>query len=346
MPVAAIAAVGVTALGAGASAIAKRNAAKKAASAQKDAIQEQEAILRKNLNPAALNRLAKETDRSRALSRIELQREVDPELADLREFSKQRLLELSKVDPATQQSQQVANQLFEENIQADPRIEALKDSIIQRAQEDFDLGATLPPEFQAELVRSGLQIGGQSGIGTSSRSVGGVTSRLLGSAGVQLAQQRAQEGAALAGVADSLAQSRQRLLSNIFPTVKVQEDAQYGRAIQGLGIAESALPESGLSGTEAVNIEIAKQKGLADTRGQLGAVKAGEAQAKGDFTAGLIGAGTGLLTGAIPAIPGRAPAAPNTLGVGGTGAQLDIGQFGRRNAAQQANFNFLSNYYQ
>lgn len=345
MPVVAVAAI--AAVGAVASSVAKKNAAAKAASAQKQGIQEQEAILRQRLNPAALNRLAIETDRTRALSRLELQREVDPELAELRDFSKQRLLELSKADQAAQQSQRVANQLFEENIDADPRIEQLKDSIIARAQEDFDAGATLPPEFQAELIRSGIQTGAQAGVGTAGRTVGGVTSRLLGGAGIALKQQRAQEGAALAGVADSLAQSRQRLLANIFPTVKVQEDAQYGRAIQGLGIAEAALPESGISGTEAVNIEIAKQKGLANAKAQLGQVRAGEAQARGDFTAGLIGAGTSLATSAIGGI-GGAGAAPsmgqNFAGVGG--AQLDIGTFGRRTAAQQANFNFMSNYLQ
>lgn len=342
MPVVAIAAI--AAVGAVAGAVVKKKAADKAAAAQKQGIAEQEAILRRRLDPAALNRLAQETDRTRALSRLELQREVDPEIAELREFSKQRLLDLSQLDQSAQQSQRVANQLFEENIDADPRIEQLKDSIIARAQEDFDAGATLPPEFQAELIRSGIQTGAQAGVGTAGRTVGGVTSRLLGSAGLALKQQRAQEGAALAGVADSLAQSRQRLLANIFPTVKVQEDAQYGRAIQGLGIAEGLLPESGISGTEAVNIEIAKQKGIANAKAQLAQVRAGQAQAKGDFQAGLIGAGTSLATSAVGGIGGGAAGGQNFAGVGG--AQLDIGRFGSRTAAQQANFNFMSNYLQ
>lgn len=294
-------AAGVVAAGAAASSIAKKNALKRAASAQKRGIQQQDAILRKKLDPAALNRFAQQVDRERALNRIELQRDVDPEIAELREFSKKQLLEISQQDESAKQSTQVANQIFRENIEADPRMERLKDTIVARAQEDFDAGATLPPEFQAELVRAGIQTGAQAGVGTSGRTVGGVTSRLLGSAGIALQQQRAQEGVALASAADNLVRSRQQILSNIFPTVKVQEDAKYGRAVQNLGIAEGLLPEAGISGNAAIDIEIGRQKGFANLAAQRGQVRAGEAAARGEFTAGLIGAGTSLATAGLGA---------------------------------------------
>lgn len=308
--VTALVVAGVAAAGATAAAIAKKKAAEKAATAQKKGISQQEELLRKKLDPGALNRLAQATDRERALGRIQLQKEVDPAIADLREFSANKLDEIAKRDQGSLQSQQVANQLFNENITADPKMEKLKDTIIGRAQQDFDAGATLPPEFQAELVRTGLQTGAQAGIGTARTSVGGVTSRLLGSAGIQLAQQRAQEGAQLAGTADALARSRQQLLANIFPTVKVQEDAETQRAALGFQLGDSTLPESGLSGNDAVNIEIARRKGQAGLLGQRAAVRAGQAQANGEFTAGLIGAGTSLATGAVGGISGAlAPSA-------------------------------------
>lgn len=300
MPVAAVAAVAVA--GAVASAAAKKSAAKKAASAQKKGIEQQENLLRTKLDPGALNRLAQEVDRDRALNRIALQKEVDPEIAQLREFSRKKLLDLSQQEQSQLQSQQVADQLFRENIQADPNMERLKDTIIASAQKEFDAGATLPPEFQAELVRSGLQAGAQAGIGTAKSSVGGVTSRILGGAGIQLQQQRQQQGAALAGTADSLARSRQQLLANIFPTVKVQEDSALQRAQGGLQLSENMLPESGLSGLDATNVEIARRKGQAGLLGQRAAINAQQAQARGDFTASLIGAGTSLATSGVGAI--------------------------------------------
>src|SRR4029079_12447707 len=115
-----------------------------------------------------------------------------------------------------------------------------------------------PPDFQAELLRAGIQQGAQSGVGTSGRTVGGLTSRLLGSAGINLQNQRTAEATALTGAAQQLTDARQRILANIFPTVKATEDAAAGRATAGLGIAESLLPESGLTGQQAVDIEIAK----------------------------------------------------------------------------------------
>ena len=143
-----IAVAATVAVAAGASAVMKKKAADKAAKAQKNAIGQQEALLRKKLDPGALNRLAQQTDKERALNRIQLQREVDPEIAQLREFSKQKLLDLAQPPESTRQTTQVADQLFQEGIKEDPRIAALKDSIINRAQEDFDAGASLPPSFR------------------------------------------------------------------------------------------------------------------------------------------------------------------------------------------------------
>jgi len=134
--------------------------------------------LRRKLDPGALNRLAIQFDEERARNRLDLQKEIDPEIADLRQYSKEQLLKLARQPVESRQTSQVANQLFKENIAPDERMEKLKSSIIQRAQEDFDAGATLPPEFQAELVRSGLTTGAQAGIGTGERAIGGTTGRL------------------------------------------------------------------------------------------------------------------------------------------------------------------------
>lgn len=298
----------VVVAGTAAAAYAQKRAADKAAGAQKKAIGQQEALLRKKLDPEALNRLAQQFDQERAKNRLALQKEVDPQIADLREYSKDQLLKLAKQPLESRQTSQVANQLFQENIRPDERMERLKDTIIQRAQADFDEGANLPPEFQAELVRSGLQTGAQAGIGTGQRAIGGTTARLLGGAGLALKSQRAQEGAMLAGTADALARSRQQLLANIFPSVAAKEAAEIQRAGAGLQLSEALLPESGLSGVQATDIEIARTKGKANLLGQRGQVAAGQAQAQGQFNAALIGAATSGLTGGIGMAGGGASA--------------------------------------
>jgi hypothetical protein len=314
----------VVAAGAVAAAAVTKAAADKAAKAQKKAIGQQEQLLRRKLDPEALNRLAVQFDTERAKNRLELQKDIDPQIADLREYSKDQLLKLIKQPSESRQSAQVANQLFRENITPDARMEKLKESIIQRAQEDFDAGASLPPEFQAELVRSGLTTGAQAGIGTGERAIGGTTARLLGGAGLALKSQRAQEGAALASTADALARSRQALLANIFPSVAAKEAQDLQRAGIGLSLSEQLLPEAGLSGVQATDIEIARSKGRANLLAQRGQVAAGQAQAQGQFVSSLIGAGTGLATGGVGAVGGAAAAPVGSVGgyggvIGGAG---------------------------
>lgn len=360
----------VTAVAAAGSAYAKSAAAKKAGAAQKKALGEQEAILRRNLDPGALNRLAQTMDRERALSRRKLQEETDPELAKLRQFGKEELLKEFQRPEESRQSTQVARQLFQENISEDPRMAALKDSIIAKAQDDLDKGAELPAEFQAELVRTGLSTGAGSGIGVSRNQVGGVTSRLLGGAGIQLEAQRTAEAQQLASTAQNLTTSRANILSGIFPTVKAVEDAKLARAGAAFQIGESTLPQSGLSGSDAVNLEVARRNAQVAARGQRGVINAQLATAQGAANAAYIQAAGSLASGAIGAYGAGALGGAGGAGAGSgisympagsggyggaagtnfsyipqTGAYGDVGMPGQRTPQQQALFEAISRGY-
>lgn len=309
MPVVAIAAIAVAA-GAAASAVAKKSAADKAAKIQKNAIGQQQNILKKKLDPTVLNKLAQEADEERAKSRLALQKEIDPELAQLRQLGKEQLLANASISEESKQSSQLANQLFQETKQQDPRLEALKNSIFDAAQSELDAGATLPPEFQAELVRAGLNQGSQAGIAISKDSIGGGVAKALGLAGVQLQQQRQQSAQNLANTGQNLANARINILSSVFPKLRDLETTRRMEAAQNFGVGEATLPESGLSGQDLVNIEIAKQKGLADLLGQRAQVRAQQANNQGAYTAALIGAGTSAISGAAGGFGGAvAPAA-------------------------------------
>lgn len=292
-------ALGVAAAGAAASAIAKKKAADKAASIQKKGIEQQKTILQKKLDPQVLNKLAQDADKERAQNRIALQESVDPELAALRKKGKEQLLAQANIKDEDKQSSKLATTLFNETNTADPRLQALKDSLITAAQKELDSGATLPPEFQGELVRAGLNTGSQAGLGITKNSIGGGVARALGFGGFQLQQQRQQAAQNLANTAQNLVNARSSILSSVFPKLRDLESTRRIEAAQNFQLADQALPESGLSGQEIVNARVAQQRGVANAIGAKSNVKAGQAIMSGQTTGALIGAGTSLATGGL-----------------------------------------------
>ena len=290
---------GVAAAGAAGSAYMKKKAGDKAANAQMSALTGQQKILSEELSFSRINQAATEADRLRAQNRLALQKEIDPELAKVRELGKQKLLEEAQRPSESQGTQKIASQLVKENLQADPRLEALKESIIGRAQQELDSGSSLPPEFQADLIRAGVGQGGQAGFRPESKSIGGSIARALGLGGEQLKQARQQQAVSLAGAATNMQSSRASILSSIFPTVKAAEDSRKADAASMFGIGEATLPESGLTGREAANIQTNRGNTLMKIRGQKGDIKAQQALNAGEANAAYVGAGTSFATSAL-----------------------------------------------
>lgn len=295
---------GVSAAAVAGSAYAKKKAADKGAAAQQNALKGQKKILQDELSFDRINQAATDADRLRAENRLALQKEIDPELAQLRQLGKEKLLEETKRPNESLQSTQVANALFKENAQEDPRLEALKSSIINRAQEEIAAGSTLPPSFQAELVRAGVQQGAQAGFKTDARTVGGTIAKALGIGGEQLKVARENQAVNLAGAATSLDQSRANILGSIFPTIAAAEQTRRQNAAAEFGIGESTLPESGLTGREAANIQQNRGNTLLKIKGQQGQIRAQQAAAQGEATAAYIGAGASFATSALGSFGG------------------------------------------
>lgn len=312
---------GVAAAGAAGGAYAKKKAADKAATAQKSALTGQKKILQDELSFDRINQAATDADRLRAENRLALQKEVDPELAQLRQLGKEKLLTEAQRPNESLQSTQVANALFKENATQDPRLEALKSSIINRAQDEIAAGATLPPSFQADLVRAGVSQGSQAGFQTDAKTVGGTIARALGIGGEQLKVARENQAVNLAGAATNLDESRAKILGSIFPTIANAEQTRRQNAASEFGVGEATLPESGLTGREAANIQQNRGNTLLKIRGQRGQIAAQQAQAQGAATAAYIGAGTSFATSALGGFGGGGGGAGGILGmVKGSGA--------------------------
>lgn len=304
--VCAVVAAVVVAAGAAASAVVSKNAADHAAKAQKKGVEQQNQLLNKNMNPDKLNDLAERFDKDRARNRIEFQKEIDPELAALRQKGKEQLLEQANANPETRQSGLVAKELFNEVKEQDPRMQALKNSLIQRAQEDLDAGATLPPTFQAELVRAGLNTGSQAGVAIDKSTIGGGVARVLGAAGLQLQAQRTQEANQLAHSAQDITNARVNILATVFPKLRDLESVNRQDALVNFQVGDNTLPEVGLTGREAVNIQIAKTKAKGALLQKSADIKAQQAKDQGVYTSQLIGAGTSLVSGVLGAYSGGA----------------------------------------
>jgi len=325
---------GVAAAGAAAGAYAKKKSADKAASAQKSALTGQKKILSEELSFDRINQAATDADRLRANNRLALQKEVDPELAQLRQLGKEKLLTEAQRPNESLQSTQVANTLFNENNKQDPRLEALKSSIITRAQEEIAAGATLPPEFQADLVRAGVAQGSQAGFKTDAKTVGGTIARALGIGGEQLKVARENQAVNLAGAATNLDESRAKILGSIFPTIANAEQTRRQNAASEFGVGESTLPESGLTGRESAAVQQNRGNTLLKIRGQRGQIAAQQAAAQGEATAAYIGAGTSFATSALGGFGGGGGAGGmlNAVqGGGGGGGSLFTQYTGQKN---------------
>lgn len=342
--VAAACAIAATVVAAGvATAVVSKNASDKAADAQKKSVDQQNKLLG-SLQPTKLDSIAQRFDKQRAQNRLEFQKQIDPELAALRQQGKEQLLEQAQAAPELAKSNQLAAQLFQEVKQQDPRLEALKQSLITQAQSDLNAGATLPPEFQAELVRSGLNTGAQAGIGFGTNQIGGPTARLLGIAGLNLEAQRKAEAQQLAGTAQNLTNARVNILATVFPKLRDLESVNRQDALTNFQIGDSTVPEVGLSGREAVNLELARKKSKAQLVQQKGDIASQQAVDKGKFTSAIIGSVASGVTSGVGAYGGGVGG--GAAGIGSVAGVGDTGTYGTRTPQQQANFNYLQNYYQ
>jgi hypothetical protein len=147
----------------------------------------------------------------------------------------------------------------------------------------------LPPEFQAELVRSGLEQGASSGIGLSRRTIGGNVSKILGSGGIALQNARQNQAMNLATTASGLNDARTRILSGIFPTVAAQEQQAGARSAAAFAFGDASLPAGGLTGREVQSVDLAGREGKRNLVGARADLSAKNTLTQQRLLSGIIG---------------------------------------------------------
>lgn len=221
------------------------------------ALERQRDFVFKNLDPEKLGPMAEKADIKNAKARLALQKELSPELYAARGEAEKSIREQLKSLGIS--SDKVADQAVKEALSGADVAAQGKQQLIDAALKQLSLGATLPPDVQAELVKAGLEKGGMVTGAASPKGIGGqLTRQLLGSAGIQLQQQRQQQAVGLLGQAQNLEQSRAQLLGQLFPNL-VQSQLARTTGTQGiLGGINAQMAPVGLSGGDVLNLWLAR----------------------------------------------------------------------------------------
>ena len=284
-----------------ASAQAKKNAANKAAKARQRALDSVQVT-----GPESVNKLAQNADEERYTGQLALQKRVEPNAAAARESGLKELagsVRTGQDDKAAQ----AADTAYAELAQDNPDTAALRQQLLADAKAELDRGAELPPEFQAELVKAGLETSSRSGVGVSRMGAAGQTQRkLIGSAGLALKQQRTQNATAAVGAETQFQSARQQVLAGLSSQLMQIGNNRQQRAANAVGVAQQLTPEYGLSGREMASLELKRQDEENRKKTGTGEIEAGKALAQGAYVSELAGTAASAVTTGIGAYNGGA----------------------------------------
>jgi hypothetical protein len=289
MPVAA----GIVGIGAGiGTSILQNDANQSALSAQQNALNQL-----KTLDIPTLEKMASDQDLAKYKADFDAQAKIDPNFAAMRTQGSQGILDALKLDASGKSLADTSLKGFSDAAGKNSAAnQPIIDSLLAQAKQELSAGATLPPEFQAELVRSGLETNGQGGLNIDGRGAAGTNIRtLVGSAGLQLQAQRRQQAQSMTGTASALQTQQQNALAELSQLSNNLTNSKMNRGVTATTMGNATVPSIGLTGGDAVNMSIANTN-LDNNRTQaIGNVNASRALSTGAMWTGILGAGTGGL---------------------------------------------------
>lgn len=273
---------------------------------QLQALDKIKGYLEKNLDPEKLAGISAAQDRARVKASLDLQKEVDPGMAKVRQAAQDRVLaSLTGMEnsPANQLAKQAATLASTEA--ANPATLALQEKFLTRANEELDLGTTLPSDLQAELVQAGLQrAGAVTGSAGAGSGVGrNIATQLFGQAALQLRAQRQAAAQTLSNSAQQLQQSRLQLLSGLFPALKQNQLADLNAAGGAFQASDAAVPKVGMGGNELVNTYLAKIGAMTQNIQDVGRVAGQGTLASGQAAGQILGGAAASGGSASVALP-------------------------------------------
>lgn len=271
-------------------------AAKDATNAQIKALEKQRKFVFDELEPGKLTAQAEAQDVARARAQRALQASLSPELAGARISAEEGLArQLAGLEGGV--GDQVAQQAATEALSATGGFDELKQRLIDTALSELDAGATLPQDVQAELVQAGLERGARA-TGAISPTGLNETRRLIGQEGLKLQAERQARAAGLGQAAQDLESRRAAILGSLFPALKQNQLANLGANTAAITLAQSTLPEAGLTGRDLTNLWLQRVGATGSLIGREGEVAAAGGLSQAAALGNLIGLGTGALSSA------------------------------------------------
>jgi len=275
------------------------NAQKKIMNAQLAAIDRARKYLFDNLDPQNIAQQAKIQDLDNAKARLEAQSQLDPELLASRYEAEGRIRKQSAELGIT--SKAVADQAVAEALAGGDTASQGKQALIDAALEQLSAGATLPSDVQAELVKAGLEKSGMVTGAASPKGVGGqLTRQLIGTAGIQLQQQRQAQAAALLGQAQNLETARSGILGQLFPSLAQTQLGVLGGEQSVLEQSNRIMPQAGLTGNDIANLWLQRVGATGALNRDSANVAAAGAQGINQAWAPAIGAASNFAASSLP----------------------------------------------
>lgn len=287
-------------LGAGgaiASGIMTAGAISSATRTQQQALQSVQQRIQSGMDPQQLQQIATQGDIQRANQQQQLLAQLYPGLAAAQKTASDSLAAQAGGFGAGSLASQVGATAAKEAMGA-PSTAGGQQQLIDAALAQLKAGATLPPDVEAQLVQSGLESSGMVTQQASAQGIGGQQLRtILGTAGIQLQQQRQQQAAGLLTQAQQLETQRQSVLQSLFPNLSQVQLQQAGGAQSIFGTAASATPQAGLSGTSLANAWLQRIGALNQNQMQQAGVTAQGTLAGAQNWANVIGSISGAGAG-------------------------------------------------
>jgi hypothetical protein len=280
------------------------------------------------IDPQEMANIAKKGDIDAWKNRLDAIQKVDPKLGELRNNAIKSLttsLAKNATDSnASDETSKFVIGLAQQFAAGAPADFDLGSAMQAKAKEVMGRGSNLPPTYQAELIRSGLEKGGTVGIGPDRKgAVAGVLGKLLGSEAVAMEQQNANFAGSLAGAAQQITSNRMNILAGLSAQMQQFEANKQSLATQGLDVVNSEAPSKvGASGADMVNMYESRRAGENQKLMGQADLEAQRYLAQGEQNAGLIAGGTqmagSILGGLFSGSPGSPKTPGATSGVGGS----------------------------
>lgn len=275
------------------------------------------------LDPEKYKKMAYQGDVDAWRNRLKALREVDPQLNQIRNDALSAMTtRMAELVQQTGRSDKIGNMIMglaQQFSAGAPAEMALGEAFMAKAKERLGRGAELPPTYQAELVRSGLEEAGAVGIGADRRGpVAGRLGKLLGRAATEQEILNEQQAAALAATGQALTANRMNILAGLVPTISNLDTARTNLGLQGLGVVEAEAPRKvGFAGTDIVGLEEQKRAETNQKLMEMAKLKGMQDLRQGRFVGGLIRTGSSAIGGALSSMAGG--------GLFGSGAQSVAG---------------------